>query len=305
MKGLPLVKIKNGEKHYLKLTQNQRVQHLFIMVTFILLVATGFPLKFHFYPWAKPMIEMFGGLHVTRLIHRVCGVIMVAQFFYHWYYLFKNMAVNYIIPAKKTGTFSWGEFGNFIYYSPMCPRKKDAQDIAAFIKYALFISDDMPKHERFHWREKFDYWAVFWGIPVLGLTGLFLWFPVWATTFLPGWAVNISYIAHSDEAMLAVSVIFIWHMYNAHVNYDKFPMSPLFMTGYLPEHLMKHEYYMEWARINRIVEKDPSRLLDLDKEREAEMLTNQEKIELIREQIEFMKESTTGGKYNRGGSHHE
>jgi len=290
MRKLPLIKIKNGEKHYLKMTHGQKYQHYILMTTFILLVLTGFPLKFHYYGWAGSTIDFFGGLHVTRVIHRISGVIMVALFFYHWYYLIRNTFNYYILPARKTKTFSFKELLLFIYYSPMCPRKKDWDDIVTFVKFAFFLSDERPKHERFHWREKFDYWAVFWGIPVLGLTGIFLWFPVWASTFMPGWAVNISYIAHSDEAMLAVSVIFIWHMYNAHVNYDKFPMSPLFITGYLPEHLMKHEYYVEWARINKVVEQDPTMVVNLDKQKEAEMLTNEAKLQIIRDQIAFLKD---------------
>jgi len=289
MRKSPLIKIKNGEKHYLKLTKNQKLQHYILMTTFLLLVFTGFPLKFHYYGWAGSTIHFFGGLHVTRIIHRIAGVTMCALFFYHWYYLIRNVFTYYVIPARKTKTYSFKELLLFIYYSPMCPRKKDWDDIVTFVKFALFLSDDRPKHERFHWREKFDYWAVFWGIPVLGLTGVLLWFPVFASTYLPGWAVNISYIAHSDEAMLAVSVIFIWHMYNAHVNYDKFPMSPLFITGYLPEHLMKHEYYVEWARMNSVVEKDPSLMVDLDAQKEAELFTSEEKLKIIREQIAYLK----------------
>jgi cytochrome b subunit of formate dehydrogenase len=295
MRKLPLIKIKNGEKYYLKITGNQKIQHYFIMSTFLILVATGFPLKFHYYGWAGATIDFFGGLHVTRTLHRIAGVTMVAQFFYHWYYLFKNIFHYYVTPARKTGTYSTKELLQFMYYSPMCPRKKDWDDIVDFVKFVTFISDERPHHERFHWREKFDYWAVFWGIPVLGITGAFLWFPVWATSFLPGWAINISYIAHSDEAMLAVSVIFIWHMYNAHVNYDKFPMSPLFITGYLPDHLMKHEYYVEWARINKITENDPSLIADLDAEKKAQELSYEQKLQIIRDQIAFLKGAEKGG----------
>jgi len=291
---LPLIKIKNGERHYLKLSPSQKVQHYILASTFILLVLTGFPLKFYYYPWADPLVKFFGGIEVTRVIHRISGVTMVALFFYHWYYLFKNMFRLYIIPAVKTKCFSFKELILFIYYSPMFPRWKDIVDFVDFIKYVLFITNKKPKHERFHWREKFDYWAVFWGIPVLGITGVFLWYPEWATSFLPGWAINISYIAHSDEALLAVSVIFVWHMYNAHLNYDKFPMSPLFITGYLPEDIMKHEYYIEWKRINKLVEMDPSQIQDLDKIKEFEKLTDEEKIKAVREQISFLSGKEEG-----------
>lgn len=292
---LPLIKIEKGEKYYLKLSPSQKIQHYILAITFILLVATGFPLKFYYYPWAKPVIDFFGGLQSARIIHRINGVIMVGLFLYHWYYLFKHMFRLYVIPALKTNSFSFKELMLFIYYSPMFPRLKDIKDFFDFLKYALFFSNKKPQHDRFHWREKFDYWAVFWGIPVLGLTGVFLWYPVWSTSIMPGWVINISYIAHSDEALLAVSVIFIWHMYNAHFNYDKFPMSPLFATGYLPEDLMKHEYYYEWLRINKLVEKDPTLIEDVDKRLEQEKQTDEEKLNMIREQIAFMSKRDRGG----------
>jgi len=264
MRKLPLIKVQRGKKYYLKMTPAQRYQHFILMSTFILLVLTGFPLKFHYYPWAKTLINSLGGLKVTTVIHRICGVTMVGLFFYHWYYLFKNLYVYYIAPSIRMKKFSLKGLLKFIYYSPMFPRVKDIKDVADFLKYVFFITDEKPKHERFHWREKFDYWAVFWGIPVLGLTGAILWFESYSTMFFPGWFVNISFIAHSDEALLAAAVILIWHMYNAHVNYDKFPMSPLFLTGYLPEEIMKHEYYLEWKRINCLVEKDKSLFFDMD-----------------------------------------
>lgn len=228
MKCLPLIKIVGNQKYYLKLTPGQRYQHFILMTTFIMLILTGFPLKFYYYGWAKTMIKLFGGLTVTTVIHRVAGVTMVGLFFFHWYYLFRNLFKYYIIPNYRNNSFSVKGMLKFIYYSPMFPRVKDFIDFIDFIKYVLFITDEKPKHERFHWREKFDYWAVFWGIPVLGFTGWVLWFESASTKYLPGWVVNISYIAHSDEALLAAAVILVWHMYNAHVNYDKFPMSPLF-----------------------------------------------------------------------------
>lgn len=295
IRRLPLIKIKNGEKYYLKLSPGQRAQHYILMVTFLMLVFTGFPLKFHYYGWAGETIQFFGGLHVTRTLHRIAGVTMCGLFFFHWYYMYKNIMDYYVRPARRTHSFSVKELLIFMYYSPMCPRKKDWIDIKDLLKYTLFFTDERPQHDRFHWREKFDYWAVFWGIPVLGITGVFLWFPTWATSFMPGWALNMSFIAHSDEALLAVSVIFIWHMYNAHVNYDKFPMSPLFATGYLPDDLMKHEYYVEWARINNIVEKDPSLIVDVDKQNEAQRLDDETKIQIVRDQISYLQEVADKG----------
>lgn len=296
----PLIKIVKGKKYYLKMNYSQRVQHFILMSTFILLVLTGFPLKFYYYPWAESLMGFLGGPEVTAVIHRICGVTMVALFFYHWYYLFKNLFRYYILPAKKKKAFSVSGMLKFIYYSPMFPRIKDLKDVKDFLKYVFFISDEKPNHERFHWREKFDYWAVFWGIPLLGLTGAILWFETYATKIMPGWAVNVSFIAHSDEALLAAAVILIWHMYNAHVNYDKFPMSPLFLTGYLPEEIMKHEYYLEWERLEKMAEQNPDIVFNVDsyKRRKKEELEKQFDVNM--EAVEELSDDNSSDTNSRG-----
>jgi len=300
MTNQPLIKIAKGKKYYLKMNYAQRVQHFILMSTFILLVLTGFPLKFYYYPWAESLMRFFGGPEVTAVIHRICGVTMVALFFYHWYYLFKNLFKYYILPAKKKKAFSISGMLKFIYYSPMFPRIKDLKDVKDFLKYVFFISDEKPKHERFHWREKFDYWAVFWGIPLLGLTGAILWFETYATKIMPGWAVNVSFIAHSDEALLAAAVILIWHMYNAHVNYDKFPMSPLFLTGYLPEEIMKHEYYLEWERLEKMAEQNPDIVFNVDsyKQRKKEELEKQFDVNM--EAVDELSDDNSSDTNSRG-----
>ncbi len=274
--GKPLIKIKNGKKYYLKLTGNQRAQHFVLLVTFITCVLTGMPLKYYYYPWAETLLGFFGGVSGAAIVHRISGVIMVCLFIYHIFYIYKQLNRYYIRPAKTVGEFSFKGLLKYIYLSPVFPRYKDLIDMKDMMKYYLFLSNKPPRHERFYWREKLDYLAVFWGINVLGITGAILWYKGFFMEYLPGWAVSVATIAHSFEALLATADILIWHMYNAHVNYDKFPASDLFLTGYLPENIMRHEYVLEWKRINRIAEEDPSVIFNKDewdlrqKEREAE-----------------------------------
>lgn len=253
----PLIKIYKGEKYYLKLTANQRVQHFILMTTFIVCVLTGMPLKYYYYPWAKDLMSLLGGVIATGIIHRISGVIMVGLFIYHLTYIYRQLQKYYIKPSKSVGRFSVNGLLKFIYLTPVFPRKKDLIDIKDMFKYYFFLSDKQPKHERFYWREKLDYLAVFWGINMLGVTGIILWNKGFFMEYFPGWTISMATIAHSFEALLATADIVVWHMYNAHVNYDKFPASPLFLTGYLPEHIMRHEYVLEWRRINMLAEVDP------------------------------------------------
>jgi cytochrome b subunit of formate dehydrogenase len=304
MSDQPLIKIVNGKKHYLKLTKNQRVQHFILMTTFIFCVLTGIPLKYYYYPWAKSIMDFFGGVIATGYVHRVSGVIMVAGFIYHLFYVTQQLNKYYVRPAKAAKDYSIKGLLTYLYYAPVFPRYKDWKDMKDMFKYYLFLTDKHPQHERFYWREKLDYLAVFWGTNVLGITGLILWKKGFFLQFFPGWGMNVFTIAHSFEALLATADIIVWHMYNAHVNYDKFPASDLFLSGYLPEAIMKHEYVLEWKRINDIVRDDPSKIFDNDKweaDREAREI---EQYKATKHYIKEMSEAADRPYYT-GGEHHD
>ena len=72
---------------------------------------------------------------------------------------------------------------------------------------------------------------MFWGVVIIGVSGLLLWFPAFFTRFLPGWTINVATIIHSDEALLAVGFIFTFHFFNTHLRPEKFPMDPVIFTG--------------------------------------------------------------------------
>ena len=98
-----------------------------------------------------------------------------------------------------------------------------------------------PRYGRYTYWEKFDYFAVFWGVLVIGSTGLVLWFPELFTWIVPGWSVNVATIIHSDEALLAVGFIFTIHFFNTHFRPDKFPMDPVIFTGRVPLAELKYD----------------------------------------------------------------
>jgi cytochrome b subunit of formate dehydrogenase len=123
--------------------------------------------------------------------------------------------------------------------------RKDIQDFWASIKWFIGIGP-RPKYGRWTYWEKFDYFAVFWGVLVIGSTGLMLWFPEFFTRFLPGWLINVAQIIHSDEALLAVGFIFTIHFFNTHLRPEAFPMDTVIFTGHVPLDEYKadrpHEY---------------------------------------------------------------
>jgi cytochrome b subunit of formate dehydrogenase len=106
-----------------------------------------------------------------------------------------------------------------------------------------------PSYGRWTYWEKFDYFAVFWGIAIIGSTGLTLWFPVFFTRFLPGWLLNVTTIIHSDEALLATGFIFTVHFFNTHLRPEKFPMDITIFTGRMPVQELKRDKPLEYEAL--------------------------------------------------------
>jgi len=108
-----------------------------------------------------------------------------------------------------------------------------------------------PHFDRFTYWEKFDYWAVFWGMAIIGVSGYMLWFSSFFATLVPGWAFNIALLVHSEEALLAVWFIFAIHFFNNHLRPQKFPMDPVIFTGRVSEEEFRAERPLEYERMHQ------------------------------------------------------
>jgi predicted CXXCH cytochrome family protein len=223
------------EKEYQRLDLTQRLQHILLFVSFIALALTGLPLRFAHHPWLTAFYQAIGGIGVARGVHRVAAVVMIIAWIWH--------SVDLLIRWKRAGfrLSSW----------TMVPTWKDVQDFIALSKYYLGMASEPPKFDRFEFRQKFDYFAVYWGMPIMVLSGLVLWFPIYFGNLLPEASVSAAYIAHSDEAILAVLAIAVWHFYNVHFNPGDFPMSYAWLTGKKTRSQMEHEHPLELERIEK------------------------------------------------------
>jgi cytochrome b subunit of formate dehydrogenase len=130
----------------------------------------------------------------------------------------------------------------------LVPLPSDFRDVVRQFRYFVGLGP-RPKWDRWTYWEKFDYWAVFWGVAVIGSTGLVMWFPEFFCSFLPGWIVNISLLVHSEEALLAIGFIFSIHFFNNHLRVEKFPMDPVIFTGSVPEEELREERPLEYERL--------------------------------------------------------
>src|SRR4030066_710407 len=74
-------------KKYLRMTLNERMQHLNLAVNFTLLVITGFALSYSTAFWVSPITDIPMGMTFRGFLHRLCGVATVFLGGYHLLYL--------------------------------------------------------------------------------------------------------------------------------------------------------------------------------------------------------------------------
>ncbi|MBN2357123.1 cytochrome c3 family protein [candidate division KSB1 bacterium] len=237
------------KKYMVRFTLFPRILHIMVIVSFFGLAFTGMSLKFAGYEWAAAVIRFVGGVEMAGLIHRLCAIITFLYFGLHFVYMYQN--------AKKEQI----SFYKYIFSKEgMLPGKRDFIEFYQTVKWFLG-KGEQPQYGKWTYWEKFDYFAVFWGIAIIGSTGLILWFPEFFTRFLPGYWINVATIIHSDEALLATGFIFTIHFFNTHFRPQKFPMDPVIFSGKVPYEEWKHERPREYD----ILVKDGKLKAHLDK----------------------------------------
>ena len=223
------------EQHVLRMTPRRRVQHLVMLISFFGLAITGMTLKFSYMTWARFLSDLLGGFESAGYIHRLCAIITFGYFAAHLHELFGLV--------RRSGIRSL-----FHPSTTMLPTRRDLRDLAATWRW-FRGKGDFPSYGRWTYWEKFDYFAVFWGVAIIGSTGLLLWFPEAFTRVLPGKFINVATIIHSDEALLAVGFIFTVHFFNTHFRPGKFPMDPVMFTGTVPLKEFRKERPQEYEEL--------------------------------------------------------
>jgi cytochrome b subunit of formate dehydrogenase len=224
-------------RHIQRFDRPTRALHVVIMVTFLLLAATGMPILFSDAPWGRALAMLFGGFTGAGLVHRAAGGVLLSAVVWH-------------VANVGWRAFMRGEHGLFWGPTSMTPQPRDFVQFWQQLKW-FFGRGPYPKYEHFTYWEKFDYWAVLWGTAIMGAAGLILWFPEAAARVLPGWMFNVALFVHGAEATLAVGFIFVVHFFNGHLRPNKFPMDLVIFTGSVPEAELRHERAGQYERLAR------------------------------------------------------
>lgn len=251
------------EETFVRFKPFDRFLHVLVMTSFLLLVATGMPLKFYYTDWARTVVNAIGGIEAAGQLHRLGAVVTFAYFALHLASLARrgwNNRAKFNNPS--TGKFSPRHFLGVVFGPDLpYPHIQDVKDWWAHQKW-FFGRGPQPQFDKWTYWEKFDYMAVFWGVAVIGISGLVMWFPVAFTHVLPGWTINIALIVHSDEALLAAGFIFAFHFFNVHFRPEKFPIDSVIFSGRISKTEMLHERKRWYDRLVAAGTLDSIRITD-------------------------------------------
>jgi cytochrome b subunit of formate dehydrogenase len=212
-----------------------RAAHLVFLLTTMTLVLTGMTVLYPNSFWAPTVASLFGSPRALATIHHACAAIFLTVFVAHIVFL----AVRFALRRRP---FNW--FGP----DSLMVRWQDLRDALAMFKW-FFGLGPRPVFDRWTYWEKFDYWAVFWGVAIIGGSGASLYFRVAVAKVLPGWVFNIATILHGEEAILAAVFLFTVHFFNNHFRPDKFPLDTVMFTGAMTLEELKREHALEYARL--------------------------------------------------------
>ncbi len=216
-------------EEYVRFTPSQRIQHLVWFITFTVLAVTGLALKFAHMGWAQWVINVVGGMDNRGLLHRIASVIFIGTGLAH--------VVYYGIIDKGKKGIMWN--------------RQDFSDMIQDMKHHLFLSKERPKFGRYTWFEKADYWAGALGSVIIIVTGAIMWFSFGTTGSLnilrsvPLSVYNWSRLIHGYEAILAVAVVIVFHLYTAIWKPGVFPLAKQIWTGKMTQEEMEHEHPLE------------------------------------------------------------
>ena len=222
-------------KYVARWSAGWRLLHLVFALATMTLVLTGMSVFYADSSWAPVVMNILGGPRVAAVIHRTAAATFVTIFFGQLVYFAFHL-------GRQWRTFDW--FGPHSFL----PRWQDLWDAIAMFRW-FFGKGPRPQLDRFSYWEKFDYWAPFWGVAIIGGSGAMLWAKTVTASFLPGWIFNVATLFHGEEAFLAAVFLFSVHFFNNHFRPDKFPLDTLMFTGRMPLEEFRHEHGVEYDRL--------------------------------------------------------
>ncbi len=199
----------------LRMLPLERIQHALLATSFLVLVWTGFALRYPEQWWAQILVRWESRFPVRGTVHRVAAVVLIATSILHVITLLTS-------PRLRR---RWQE---------LWPKRRDLTEAVAQLAYNLGLTNRRPLLSEHSYVEKIEYWAVVWGTAIMALTGIALWANNWVLAHLPKSVLDFASTVHFYEAVLAALAIVVWHFYTVIFDPDVYPMDTAFLTGWSP-----------------------------------------------------------------------
>lgn len=206
-----------------------RVEHALLLVLFAVLCVTGLPQRAPEESWAGALLELVGGLASARRIHHGAGLLLALLALVH-------VAVNLWLLVARGCT-------------SMLITPRDFADAGRFLRWCLGSAADPPRMGRYHYRQKFEYWALTLGLFAMMISGAILLYPMRVAAHLPGVLVAAARVAHGSDALLALGVALGWHLYATLLNPEVFPLDTSIFTGRISRARLRREHALEADRL--------------------------------------------------------
>jgi cytochrome b subunit of formate dehydrogenase len=222
----------SAEPEVERFTLHERLQHVLLFASTVVLFVTGFSLLFHDVWIGRWLLWLEGGVRGRGLIHRWAAVVLTGTCGYH---------LLYILFTER----------GHAQFMAMRPRWQDARDIWQTVRLNLGRTTERPAFDRFDYRQKFQYYAYFLASVTMVLSGLALWFATEAMAVMPKWVFDLLAVVHGRESLVIFLVLFVWHLYDVHLRPEVFPMDWSWITGRISLAELQERHPLEYERLRK------------------------------------------------------
>jgi formate dehydrogenase gamma subunit len=226
----PAARARAVPEHVVRFSAWARLQHVAIIVLFVLLLVTGMPQKWPYAEASRWLIDALGGIFAVRWLHRASGITFAVLTLAHLVSVVFGVAVRRRQPT-------------------MLLTRGDFRDAVDNLRYYLGRRATPPKFGRYDYRQKFEYWGLIFGSVIMVASGFILYFPILVSRLLPAELIPAAKVMHSNEALLAMLIILVWHLYGAHLNPEVFPFDSSIFTGKISKDRLRHEHALEYEEL--------------------------------------------------------
>lgn len=211
---------------FVRFDLSQRVEHLVVVSSTVVLALTGLPQMFHDADLARSLMAVMGGIATIRTVHHLVAIVLMLEAVYH------ILAALYRIFRKGAPL-------------SMMLTRKDLKDAGTMVQYLMGTVKERPRFDRFSFSEKLTYWTVVWILLITVVSGLIMWFPTKAALLMEGVWVTVAKTAHGWDAILLLLTLLIWHFWQVHVK----RWNTSIFDGKMSKELMREEHPLEYIRL--------------------------------------------------------